>query len=131
MVRGFVGFGKLGEGFEIVGLIGVERVAGHEVDDLGDGFEFDLIMQRARQVKAAEGFVGFRQLGEAGESWLGGVHRLRESDHRFLQHFGMFERDGDEHAGSTGWLALFLLPTAECAEADSKKVGERFLRKVE
>ena len=70
VVRGLVGFGKLGEGFEVVGLIGGERVAGHEIDDLGDGFEFDFIMQRARQVKAAEGIVGFRQLGEAGESWL-------------------------------------------------------------
>ena len=77
VVRGFVGFGKLGEGFQIIGLIGVERVAGHEVDDFGDGIEFDFIVQRAWQMQAAEGFVGFRQLGEAGESWFGGVHRLR------------------------------------------------------
>ena len=35
MVRGLIGFGKLGEGFEVVGLIGVERMASHEVDDEG------------------------------------------------------------------------------------------------
>jgi len=77
VVRGFVGRGKLGEGCEVVGLIGVERVAGHEVDDFGDGIEFDFIMQRARQVQAAESFVGFGQFGEVGQGWLGGVHWLR------------------------------------------------------
>ncbi len=77
VVRGLVGLGELGEGFEVVGLIGGKRVTRHEVDDLGDGIEFDFIMQRTWQVQAAEGFVGFRQLGEAGESWFDGVHRLR------------------------------------------------------
>ena len=40
----------------------------------------------------------------------------------------MFERDGDEHAGRPGWLALLLLPTAE---SDSEEFGERFLGQVE
>ena len=44
VVRGFIGFGKLGEGFEVVRLIPVESVARHEVDDFRDGFEFDFVM---------------------------------------------------------------------------------------
>ncbi len=59
VVRGFVGFGKLGEGFEVVGLIGIKRVAGHKVDDLGDGLEFEFVVQRARHVEAAESLVSF------------------------------------------------------------------------
>ena len=94
------------------------------------GFEFDFVMQRARQVQAAEGFGGFRQLGEAGEDWFGGVHRLRVSSHRLSQHFGMFECDGDQHAGRAGWFALFLFPTAEGAESDTEEIGEGFLREV-
>jgi hypothetical protein len=43
----------------------------------------------------------------------------------------MFERDGDEHAGRAGRLALLLLPTAEGAESDSEEIGERFLGQVE
>jgi hypothetical protein len=43
----------------------------------------------------------------------------------------MFERDGDEHAGRPGRLALLLLPTAEGAESDSEEIGERFLGQVE
>ena len=95
------------------------------------GFEFDFVMQRARQAQAAEGFGGFRQLGEAGEDCFGGVHRLRGSSHRLSQHFGMFECDGDQHAGRAGWFALFLFPTAEGAESDTEEIGEGFLREVE
>jgi len=77
VVRGLVGFGKFSEGFEIVGLVLVERVAGDEVDDAGDGFKFGIVMQRAWEVQAAECFVGLGQLCEAGGYWFGGVHRLR------------------------------------------------------
>ena len=77
VVGGFVGFGKRGECFEVVRLISGEWMTGHEVNDLGHGFEFDFIMQRSRQVQAAEGFVGFWQLREAGKVCTGGIHRLR------------------------------------------------------
>jgi hypothetical protein len=43
----------------------------------------------------------------------------------------MFERDGDEHAGRPGRLALLLPPTAERAESDSEEIGERFVCQVE
>ena len=55
----------------------------------------------------------------------------RGSGHDFSQHFGMFQRDGDQHAGRAGRFALFLFPTAEGAESYSEKVGEGFLREVQ
>jgi hypothetical protein len=55
---------------------------------------------------------------------------LLGSSDGFLQHFGMFQPDGDQHAGRAGRFALFLFPTTEGAEADSEKVGEGFLRAV-
>ncbi len=42
----------------------------------------------------------------------------------------MFKSDGDEHAGRAGRLAFVLLPTAEGAEADAKRIGEGFLGEV-
>lgn len=63
--------GGLGESFEIVRSILAERVSGHEVDDMGDGIKFDVVMQRARQVHAAEGLAGPGELGEAGRQWFG------------------------------------------------------------
>lgn len=43
----------------------------------------------------------------------------------------MLECDGDQHAGRAGGFALFLLPTAERAEADSEQVGKVLLREIE
>jgi hypothetical protein len=48
----------------------VERVARHEVDDSGDGLKFVVIMKRAGQVQAAEGFVGLGASG-GGETGMG------------------------------------------------------------
>jgi len=47
-----------------------------------------------------------------------------------LQHFRMFEGDGNEHTGCAGRFAFVLFPTSKGAESDSKKIGEGFLREV-
>ncbi len=60
---------------------------------------------------------------------LGGVHRLQGSSYRLLEHFGMFEGYGDEHAGGTGGFALVLFPTAQRAESDSEKISKGLLYK--
>ena len=75
VVRGLIGSDKLGEGFEVVCLIGSERVTAHEVDDCRDGIEFDLVMQGAWHVQAAKCLVGFGQFAETGQDRFGGFHR--------------------------------------------------------
>jgi hypothetical protein len=43
----------------------------------------------------------------------------------------VFQSDGDEHPCRAGGFALFLLPTAERAEADAEQVGKVFLSEIE
>jgi hypothetical protein len=45
-------------------------VADHQVDDFGDGIEFDVVVLRARQVQAAECLVSFGRSAKLGGGGL-------------------------------------------------------------